>query len=139
MCTNIFKKHGTTQPEKIISVNELKDTFSSLKINKDTGYECCKNVLEFYINLCYTYLIFLYKLVFFQMNSKLPGLHHYLKEVKTMNSETTDLYLCYRASEKFWKKLFIILFTSILLTIAYFTKSSLVFMKDIPLKMQFFN
>ena len=56
-----------------------------------------------------------------------------------MNSETTDLYLCYRASEKFWKKLFIILFTSILLTIAYFTKSSLVFMKDIPLKMQFFN
>ena len=35
--TKIFneyiKKHNTTQPEKIISVNELKDAFFSLKIN----------------------------------------------------------------------------------------------------------
>ena len=34
-----IKKHGTTQPEKAISVNELKDAFFSLKINKSTGYD----------------------------------------------------------------------------------------------------
>ena len=34
-----IKKHGTTQPEKVISVNELKDAFFSLKINKSTGYD----------------------------------------------------------------------------------------------------
>ena len=41
--TNSFneyiKKHDTTQPEKAISVNELKDAFSSLKINKSAGYD----------------------------------------------------------------------------------------------------
>ena len=34
-----IKKHDTTQPEKVISVNELKDAFFSLKINKSTGYD----------------------------------------------------------------------------------------------------
>ena len=29
-----IKKHGTTQPEKLMSVNQFKDTFFSLKINK---------------------------------------------------------------------------------------------------------
>ena len=41
--TNSFneyiKKHDTTQPEKAISVNELKDAFFSLKINKSAGYD----------------------------------------------------------------------------------------------------
>ena len=90
-CNEYIKKHDTTQPEKVISVSELKDAFFSLKINKSAGYDVIsfnvvkKNVLEFYINLYCTYLIFLYKLVFFQTNSRLLGLHHYLKEVKTMN------------------------------------------------------
>ena len=34
-----IKKHDTTQPEKVISVNELKYAFFSLKINKSTGYD----------------------------------------------------------------------------------------------------
>ena len=34
-----IKKHDTTQPEKVISVNELKDDFFSSKINKSTGYD----------------------------------------------------------------------------------------------------
>ena len=29
-----IKKHGTTQPEKVIPVNEFKNAFFSLKINK---------------------------------------------------------------------------------------------------------
>ena len=39
-----------------------------------------------------------------------------------MTQETAGLYLCYYASQKFWKKLCVIVFTSMLLTIAYFTK-----------------
>ena len=34
-----IEKHGTTQPEKVISVNEFKDAFFSLKINKSAGYD----------------------------------------------------------------------------------------------------
>ena len=34
-----IKKHDTTQPEKVIFVNELKDAFLSLKINKSAGYD----------------------------------------------------------------------------------------------------
>ena len=34
-----IKKHDTTQPEKVISVSELKDAFFSLKINKSAGYD----------------------------------------------------------------------------------------------------
>ena len=41
--TKIFKeyikKHDTTQAEKVKSVNELKDAFFFLKINKSTGYD----------------------------------------------------------------------------------------------------
>ena len=120
-----IKKHGTTQLEKVISVNEFKDAFFSLKINESAGYDdisfnvVIKNVLEFYINVCCTYLILLYKLAFFQINSRL--LHHSLKEVKTMNYETTGLYLCYHASQKFWEKLCIITFTSILLKALWFS------------------
>ena len=33
-----IKKYDITQPEKVISVNELKDAFFSLKINKSAGY-----------------------------------------------------------------------------------------------------
>ena len=34
-----IRKNGTTQPEKLISVNEFKDAFFSLKINKRAGYD----------------------------------------------------------------------------------------------------
>ena len=80
-----IKKHITTQPEKVITVNEFKDPFFSLKINQSAGYDGIsfsdvKYVLEFHINLCYTHLIFLYKQVFLQINSRLLGLRHCLKE-----------------------------------------------------------
>ena len=34
-----IKKHDTTQPERVLSVNELKDAFFSLKMNKSAGYD----------------------------------------------------------------------------------------------------
>ena len=34
-----IKKHGTTQPEKVISVNEFKNAFFSLRIDKSAGYD----------------------------------------------------------------------------------------------------
>ena len=34
-----IKKHYTTHPERVISVNKLKDAFFSLKINKRAGYD----------------------------------------------------------------------------------------------------
>ena len=84
-----IKKHDTTQPEKVISVNELKDAFFSLKINKSTGYDDISfNVVKKCFGVLHKPLLHifnLYKLVFFQTNSRLLGLHHYLKEVKTTN------------------------------------------------------
>ena len=82
--------HGTTQSEKAICVNEFKDPFLSLKINEGAGYDdisfnVVKNVFEFHINLSCTNLIFLYKLAFFQINSRLLGLHHCLRAVENMN------------------------------------------------------
>ena len=84
-------KHGTTQQEKVIFVYEFKDIFLSLKINKSAGcadthfnvVKKCFGVLH--KPLLHAYLIFLYKLVFFQINSILLGLYHSLKVVKTMN------------------------------------------------------
>ena len=37
--TEYIKKHGTTQPEKVISVTEFKNAFFSLEINKSAGYD----------------------------------------------------------------------------------------------------
>ena len=34
-----IKKHGTTQSEKAISVNEFKNAFFSLRIDKSAGYD----------------------------------------------------------------------------------------------------
>ena len=85
-----IKKHDITQPEGAISVNELKDAFFSLKINKSASYDdisfnVVKNVLEFYIKLCCIYLIFLYKLVYFQITSRLLRLQHGLNVEQNMN------------------------------------------------------
>ena len=37
--TECIKKHGTTQPEKVLSVNKIRDAFFSLKINESAGYD----------------------------------------------------------------------------------------------------
>ena len=86
-----IKKHDTTQPEKAISVNELKDAFFSLKINKSAVYnDISFNVVQKYFGVLHKPLLhifnLLYKLVFFDKitNTRFLGLHHYLKEVKTM-------------------------------------------------------
>ena len=89
-----LKEYQTSQPENVISVNELKDGFFSLKINKSPGYGdislmLSKSALEFYTNLCCIFLTFLFKLRFFLMNLKLQALVLYLKEVEI---GTTDLY-----------------------------------------------
>ena len=89
-----LKEYQTSQPENVISVNELKDGFFSLKINKSPGHDdislmLSKNALEFYTNLCCIFLTFLLKLRFFQMNLKLQALVLYLKKVEI---GTTDLY-----------------------------------------------
>ena len=42
-----LKKASTTLPERCITVNELKDAFFSLKMNKSTGaYEISFNVIK---------------------------------------------------------------------------------------------
>ena len=79
-----IKKHGTTQPEKVISANELRNAFFSLKINKSAGYDDISfNVVKKCFGALHKpllhNLIFLYKLEFFQTNLRLLGLHHYLK------------------------------------------------------------
>ena len=86
-----IKKHDITQPEKVISVNELKDAFFSLKINKSAVYnDISFNVVQKYFGVLHKPLLhifnLLYKLVFFDKitNTRFLGLHHYLKEVKTM-------------------------------------------------------
>ena len=86
--TKIFneyiKKHDTAHPEKVISLNELQDSFFSLKINKSAGYDDISfNVVKKCFGVLHKpllhNLIFLYKLEFFQTNLRLLGLHHYLK------------------------------------------------------------
>ena len=58
------KKCKNKQPEKPLSINELKDAFFSLDINKSPGFDdisftALKIVLVPYINPCYTFLIYL--------------------------------------------------------------------------------
>ena len=86
--TKIFneyiKKYDTAHPEKVISLNELQDSFFSLKINKSAGYDDISfNVVKKCFGALHKpllhNLIFLYKLEFFQTNLRLLGLHHYLK------------------------------------------------------------
>ena len=77
-----IKKHDTTQPEKVKSENELKDTFFSLKTNKSAGYDDISfNVVE----LCGTQLIFLCKLVFFKIAQDLARVIPLFKDDKSMN------------------------------------------------------
>ena len=71
-----LKEYQTSQPENVISVNELKDAFFSLKINKSQGYDDISfNVVKKCFGVLYKPLVhifnFLLKLGFFQMNLKL--------------------------------------------------------------------
>ena len=82
-----LKEYQTCQPENVISVNELKDAFFSLKTNKSSVYDnisfnVVKKCSGVYTNLCCIFLTFLSKLGFFQMNLKLQALLLYLKVVK---------------------------------------------------------
>ena len=56
-------KINTCMESQPLSINELKDTFASLKINKSPGqdevsFNVIKNVLVSYVNLSSIYLIF---------------------------------------------------------------------------------
>ena len=136
-----IKKHDTTQPEKVISVNELKDAFFLLKINKSTGYDDisfnvvkkCFGVLHkpllHIFNLSLQTGIFPDKLKIARVTPLFKGSENY----ELGNYRPISVLPCF---SKILEKLSIIAFTSILLTITCFTKSSLVFRKDIPLNMQ---
>ena len=67
-----LEAHSITQPEKNLTVNELKDTFFSLKLTKDPGYDevsfNVRNVSEVCINLYFIYLMLHYKMELFQMS-----------------------------------------------------------------------
>ena len=85
-----IKKHITTQPEKVITVNEFKDTFFYLKINKSASYDDISfNVIKKCFGVLLKPLLHVFNLSLqtgiFQINSRFLGLHYCLKEVKTMN------------------------------------------------------
>ena len=72
-----FHKHleayNITQPEKDLTINELKGAFFSLKLNKTPGYEkldlmLLRNVSEVCISFYFMYLMFHYKMKICQMN-----------------------------------------------------------------------
>ena len=139
-----IKKHDTTQPERVISVNELKDAFFSLKINQSAGYDGMSfNVVKKCFGVLHKPLLHLFNLSL--QTGVFPGkikiarvtpLFKGSENYELGNYRLISVYLCYHVSQKFWTKLCIIVFTSILLTVARSTKSSLVFRKDIPLNIQ---
>ena len=53
-----------------------------------------KNVLKLYINHCCTYLIFLYKFVFFRTNSRLQGLQPLFKRRRKLEIRKLQAYIC---------------------------------------------
>ena len=68
-----LEAYNITQPEKDLTVNELKDTFFPLKVNESPGYnENSFNVIKkclgsLHIPLLYIFM-FNYKMKFFQMS-----------------------------------------------------------------------
>ena len=58
-----LKEYQTCQPENVISVNELKDAFFSLKINKSPGYgEISFNVVKKCFGVLYKPLLHIFNL-----------------------------------------------------------------------------
>ena len=136
-----MKKHGTTQPKKVISVNKFNNAFFSLKINKRAGYDdICFNAVKKCFGVLHKPLLYISNLSLqtgiFPDKLKIAKVTQLSKGGEKYELGNNRPISCYHASQKFWKKLCIIIFLSILLTIAYFTKSSLVFRKDIPLNIQ---
>ena len=77
-----LKEFQTYQPENVISVNELKDAFFLLKINKSPGYDNISfNVVKKYFGVLYKPLLHIFNLSIqtgiFQMNLKLQALLQY--------------------------------------------------------------
>ena len=65
-----LEAYNITQLEKDLTINELKDAFFSLKLNKSPGYEkldlmLLRNVSEVCISLYFIYLMFHYKMELF--------------------------------------------------------------------------
>ena len=59
-----IEKHGTTQPEKVISVNEFKDAFFFSKINKNAGYDGISfNVVKKYFGVLHKPLLHIFNFV----------------------------------------------------------------------------
>ena len=82
-----FKEYQTSQPENVISVNELKEAFFSLKINKTPGYDDITfNVVKKCFGVLYKPLLHIFNLSvqtgIFPDDLKLRVLLLYLKEVK---------------------------------------------------------
>ena len=61
----------------MIHINKSAGYFAIMKKRKKAKvFNVVKNVLEFNINLCYTYSISLYKLSFFEIKFRLLGLQN---------------------------------------------------------------
>ena len=138
-----IKKHSSTWPEKIKSLSELKDVFFFLKINKGTGYDGISfNVVKKCFGVLYKPLSHIFNLSLqtgiFPDKLKIANVTPLFKGVENYefgNYRSISLLTCF---SKILEKVIynLLFFTSILLTVAYFTKSSLVFRNDIPLNMQ---
>ena len=58
-----MNKHGTTQTEKLISVNKFKDTFFTLKMNKSAGYDDISfNIVKKCFGVLHKPLLYLFNL-----------------------------------------------------------------------------
>ena len=74
-----MEAYNITQSERDLTLNELKDVFFSMKLNKSLGYDevsfhvikKLRNVSEVCISLYFIFLMLLYKIELFQMSLKL--------------------------------------------------------------------
>ena len=100
--------YNVFQPEKALSINELKDAFYSPKTNKSPGYDDISSIIKrcfgIWIDLFITSIIFIYNRVFFRRKWKLLGSLQYVKEVKYLIYETIVRFLFSVAFRKFSKK-----------------------------------
>ena len=128
-----IKKHGTTQLEKVISANEFKDAFFSLKINESAGYDDISfNVVKKCFGVLHKRLLHIFnsslqtgifpdKLKI--ATSQLKGGKNY----ELRNYRPISVLPCF--SKILGKIMYNRLYK-------YLTESTLVFRKDIPLNMQ---
>ena len=99
--------YNVFQPEKALSINELKDAFYSLKTNKSPGYDDISPIIKRCfgtLNRSFHYVYNIYNRVFFRRKWKLLGSLQYVKEVKYLIYETIVRFLFSVAFLKFSKK-----------------------------------